>query len=112
MPTIPPISSRTERFVRFLRKRAWLVVGTTALLAAACGLAATRLELRTDFAELLPDQDPSVKELRRLQTRLPGYAALIVNIHSADRVANLAFADDLGLALAGFKDVALQGQRL
>src|SRR5262249_51074762 len=95
LPTIPPISSWTERYVRFLRKKAgWIVMGAV-LLCAASTLLAWRLDLRTDLAELLPNKDPSVQELRRLQARLPGVQALIVNVRSPNREANLQFADRL-----------------
>src|SRR5215475_11738819 len=89
LPTIPPISSWTERYVRFLRKKAgWIVVGAF-LLCGASTLLAWKLDLRTDLAELLPNKDPSVQELRRLQSRLPGLQALIVNVRSPSRAANL-----------------------
>ena len=95
LPTIPPISSWTERYVRFLRKKAgWIVIGA-ALLCAASTLLAWKLDLRTDLAELLPNKDPSVQELRRLQARLPGLQALIVNVRSPNRAANLQFAQTL-----------------
>src|SRR5262249_53799892 len=90
---------RPGRFVGFLRKRAWLVVGGAALLCTASTLLATKLQLKTDLAELLPTADPSVKELRRLQGRLPGMQALIVNVHSPDRTQNVRFADDLAARL-------------
>jgi len=83
VPTIPPISSRTERFVRFLRKHAWPIVIGATLLCAASTLLATRLQLKTDLAELLPTADPSVRELRRLQAHLtklpPNLTAAQVN---------------------------------
>jgi predicted RND superfamily exporter protein len=95
LPTIPPISSWTERYVRFLRKRAGWIVISAVLLCAASTLLAWRLDLRTDLAELLPNKDPSVQELRRLQSRLPGLQALLVNIRSPNKTANLDFAQKL-----------------
>src|SRR5579863_78825 len=75
------------------------IVGGAALLCVVAGYFARRLELRTDFAELLSDRDPSVEELRRLQARLPGMAALIVDVQSPDAAANIRFADDLAARL-------------
>jgi predicted RND superfamily exporter protein len=71
--------------------------------AAAAGLGgvalATRLELRTDWAELLPQNEPSVKQMRLVQAKLPSMSALLVNISSPDRAANERFADALAAKL-------------
>ena len=99
MPTIPPITGRTDRFVRFVRHRARVILVMAVLAAALFGWRAAGLELRTDFAELLPSSDPSVAELRRVQARMPGFGALIVAIESPSREANLRLAGDVAAAL-------------
>jgi predicted RND superfamily exporter protein len=93
LPTIPPISGKTERYVRWLRRHAWVVVGAAVSLCVASTLLALKLQLRTDLAELLPNGDPGLQELRRMQLRMPSTSALIVNVHSPDRLANVRFAD-------------------
>lgn len=102
MLTSLKVISRSERYVDFLRRwAAWVVGGALLVCLVSAGLVA-QLQLKTDFAELLPSHDPSVKELRRIQTRLPGMEALIINIHSDDRAANVRFADDLVAKLRAF----------
>jgi uncharacterized membrane protein YdfJ with MMPL/SSD domain len=49
-----------------------------AVLAALGGWRATRLTLVTDFADLLPQNEPSVVELRRLVGRVPGMSRVLV----------------------------------
>src|SRR5579863_6970505 len=88
-----------ERFVAIQMAGArWFVLGA-GLVCVVSAFFASRLELRTDFAELLPSSDPSVKELRRLQARLPGMSALIINIQSPDPKANVELADELAARL-------------
>jgi predicted RND superfamily exporter protein len=88
-----------ERLVAIQMAGAWWFVLGACLVCVVSAFFASRLDLRTDFAELLPSGDPSVKELRRLQARLPGMSALIVNIQSPDPNANVEFADELAVAL-------------
>ncbi|HET6346610.1 MAG TPA: MMPL family transporter, partial [Myxococcota bacterium] len=114
--TSASVSQRAERFVGLLRRYAASIIVLTVLLCLGCAALMAQLQLKTDFAELLPSHDPSVQELRRLQAALPGSEVLIINIKSQDRAANMRFADDLvaklrtlpkelvGLAVANIKD--------
>ncbi|HEY7956473.1 MAG TPA: MMPL family transporter [Polyangia bacterium] len=61
------------------------------LFALALGLA-SRLELRTNAAELLPSKDPAVVELDRIARELDGTSVLQLAIESPDRAANLRLA--------------------
>jgi predicted RND superfamily exporter protein len=73
-------------------RRAWLVlaIGTAAGVAAA--IVASRLELRTSFAELLPSSDPAVVVLKENARRMHELGPLMVAIKSPDRAANLRYA--------------------
>jgi hypothetical protein len=73
----------------------WLLLAAGAAALAGCIALAARLELRSNFAELLPSGDPAVVELTRLDARLPPTAVLQVAIESPDRAANRRFARDL-----------------
>jgi predicted RND superfamily exporter protein len=75
-----------------------ILVGA-AVLALVGAAFASRLKLRTDWAELLPQDEPSVRAIRHATQRMPGMAALIVNVYSPDRAANERFADDLAARL-------------
>jgi hypothetical protein len=68
-------------------RRPWSVL--TACLALSIGMAflATRLSLKTEFAELLPDGQPSVIELRRVLARTTGIAQVFVVLEGDDPAA-------------------------
>jgi predicted RND superfamily exporter protein len=72
-----------------------LVLLFATMVALGCAGLASRLELRTNFAELLPSKDPAVQELQRLSTRIGGTSILQIAIESPDRDANLRFASAL-----------------
>src|SRR5512145_2747953 len=66
-----------------------------ALTLVPAGFLASRLELRTGFGELLPDDKPSVVELRKLGERLRTASTLIVVAEADDRGLLKRFVDEL-----------------
>jgi predicted RND superfamily exporter protein len=70
-----------------------------AVMLVALGFA-SRLELHTDFAELLPDNHPAVLALRRIAGRQKSATNLVMLIHSPSATADHAFADALAPKLA------------
>jgi hypothetical protein len=56
---------------------------------------ATRLQLKTAFAELLPSNDPGVVALSRTQKRMGDLSLLLIGIRSPDPDANLRYAEAL-----------------
>jgi len=62
--------------------RPWLlvIIATVSLLPTAW--AASRLELKMDLSELLPDSKESVIEMRRASKRLAGNATLSIIVHA------------------------------
>ena len=73
-------------------KRTWLVLVVATLVGAGASVVASRLELRTSFAELLPDSDPAVLVLKKNAKRMHELGPLMVAIKSPDRSANLRYA--------------------
>jgi len=69
-----------------------VVLAVALAFTAAAAALASRLELRTNFAELLPSRDPAVAELERLSKRVGATAILQIAVESPDREANLRFA--------------------
>jgi len=65
-----------------------------ALFIAGVALA-SRLELRTAFSELLPNDDPGVVTLAKTQKRMGDLSLLLIGISSPDREANLRYAEIL-----------------
>ena len=92
---VPPSHSRISRYHSWITRRPVLVlVGAVVIGALAAGLA-TRLKLKTSFAELLPSNDPGVVALTRTQARLGDLSLLLIGIRSPDREANLRYAEAL-----------------
>ncbi len=87
--------SRLDAYFERLWRRPRAVLVAALLVTAGAGALASRLELRTNVAELLPSQDPAVIELERLGRSLDATAVLQIAIESPDRAANLRLADDL-----------------
>jgi uncharacterized protein len=87
--------SRTDAWLDLIWRRHRLVLAVAAVLTIGCALLATRLELRTNVAELLPSKDPAVEELQYLSSRIGGTSILEIAIESPDRDANLRLAGAL-----------------
>jgi hypothetical protein len=87
--------SGTDAWLDLVWRRHRLVLALAALVTLACAALATRLELRTNVAELLPSKDPAVEELQNLSKRVGGTSILQVAIESPDRDANLRLAGAL-----------------
>ncbi len=60
---------------------------------------ATKLELRSDFLELLPRDSPGFKAFEHQLGRVGGSATFLVVVESPDRKANEKFVDDLSAEL-------------
>lgn len=84
-----------ERWVAFSIRRTWWVIGIGTVAFWVSAYFASRLDLRSDFIELLPTDSPSVKSLDHLKERVASYATLTVAIESPDLGASQRFADDL-----------------
>ena len=82
----------TDAWLDLVWKRHRLVLAVAALVTLAFAGLATRLELRTNVAELLPSKDPAVEELQYMSSRIGGTSILQIAIESPDRDANLRLA--------------------
>jgi predicted RND superfamily exporter protein len=83
------------RYVRALgRYDLAICVAALVLFVAALG-AASRLRLRSDFRELLPQDDPELKLLQQIGDRIGARSTLVIAIEGPDPGANERFADAL-----------------
>lgn len=82
-------------YVGWLDRHAVLVLVVAAVLTALGGWSASRFQLKTDFAELLPQDEPSVKDLDRAKARMGGLSNMIVAVEGDDRQACHRLVDDL-----------------
>lgn len=82
-------------YVRWLDRHAVLVLLVAGILTALGGWSASRFQLKTDFAELLPQDEPSVIDLDRAKARMGGLSNLIVAVEGKDQRACHRLVDDL-----------------
>jgi predicted RND superfamily exporter protein len=83
------------RLVDFGGRFPFLVLGGALMLMIASWAYASKLELRSDFLELLPRDSPGFKAFEHQLGRVGGGATLIVIAESPDRAANERFIDTL-----------------
>jgi uncharacterized protein len=86
------VRSGTDALLDFVWRRHRLVLALAALVGIAGVALASRLELRTNVAELLPSKDPAVAQLQYMSSRVGGTSILQIAIESPDRAANLRLA--------------------
>jgi hypothetical protein len=87
-------------YVGFADRHNLPLLGALFLLMVVTLGFASRLELHTDLAELLPDKHPAVLALRRIAGRQKSATNLVMLIHSPSAEANHKFADALAPRLA------------
>jgi predicted RND superfamily exporter protein len=90
-----------ERLARAQIARPWLFVLMTLAVTIASGLLSSRLQLRTRFDQLLPEDRPSVVELKRLQDNVPAGSHVFVVIEGGDVTAQRSLGDELVSHLRG-----------
>ena len=83
------------RYVDWCDRSRYRIIVAWVLLLAGGVLLARNLELRTSFAELLPNDDPGVVALNKTQERMGDMSLLLVGIRSPDHQANLRYAQTL-----------------
>src|SRR6478609_5479685 len=79
--------------VQVARPYVILVLSLLSIIPAA--VIVRRLEIRTGFSELLPDDTPSVVEMRRVSARLSSMSLLAVTAESKDTALLKRFVDEL-----------------
>ncbi len=93
------MSSRFDQladgYASFLRRRYPWVLLAGLLLTGLGAWSASRFELKTDFAELLPQDEPSIRDLNRAKERMGGLSNMAVTVEGDDPQANRRFVDAL-----------------
>jgi uncharacterized protein len=84
-----------KRYLRFLGQHDLAICGAALVLFVLALWTATRLQLRTDFRELLPQQDPELKLLQQIGDRVGPRSTLVIAVEGPDPHANERFADAL-----------------
>jgi predicted RND superfamily exporter protein len=86
--------------VAWLERRPWSILAVTlAILAGSIYLVAFHLPLRADFSYLLPQDAPSVRDLRKLEERLDAKDTALVLVVGPDATTRAAAAVDVAAGL-------------
>jgi hypothetical protein len=89
-----------ERLSDLQIRRPWAPLLLVAAITCVMGLFASRLELKTRYDALLPDSQPSVKELRRVEVRTATAQTVLILLEGPDRTALRAMGDVVVTRLA------------
>ena len=82
-----------ERYTRWAVHNPWTVLAVGLATCIAAALAAQRLRVSSDLAALLPDDTPSVANLRLAADRLGSTDLLYIAVQSPDSAANRRYLD-------------------
>ena len=88
-----------ERLIAWQLRRPVAALVFVAAVTAVFGVLASRLTLRTRYDALLPDDSPSVQELRRLERRASAAQTVLVVLEGPDRDALRGLGDAVVAAL-------------
>jgi uncharacterized protein len=88
-----------ERLSDVQIRRPWLPILIVAAITAAFAVFASRLELKTRYDALLPQDVASVRELHRVEARTAGAQTVLILLEGHDRMALRAMGDALVPAL-------------
>jgi len=89
------IERMLTRLVAIQVARPYLILTLALLSIIPAGALVRRLEIKTGFSELLPDDTPSVVEMRRVSGRLSSMSLLAVTAESKDTALLKRFVDEL-----------------
>ncbi len=91
-----------EKWARIIFKYPIRIAIIAFLIALSGGFLASKIKIKSNFADLLPDHSPSVIDLKRINSRVGGMGELIVSISGKNLKAMQRFADDLVEKLAKY----------
>ena len=92
---VKSIERLLARLVSVQVARPYLILVLALLTVLPAAALVRRLELKTGFSELLPDDTPSVVEMRRVSGRLSSMSLLAVTAESKDTALLERFVDEL-----------------
>ena len=92
-PDLPPES--TPRYAGFVVRNRWLILLVTLVLVALGSWRTSKLRLKTDMVELLPEKHPAVVVMREMAKRISSISNVVVVVQSPSPDANKKYVDDL-----------------
>lgn len=88
-----------QRYTAFVSRRRGMILAAGVGVLVVGAFLAVRLQLRSEFSELLPAQAVSVAELRRVEQRMGGLSSIYVLIEGGDWKERQGFTEEVVAAL-------------
>src|SRR5688572_14365060 len=96
MPSVSKANHAARRYVGWLQRRAAAILVASALVQGlATYLCLYQLPLHADFASLLPQNAPSVRDLHRLEQRVRSQDTILALVVAPDPAQRAALAAEL-----------------
>ena len=100
--------SWARRYFTFLQKHSLAFHGLLIVLTIIAAICTSRLSLKTNFSELLPEKLPSVQNIKLASQRVGGTGVLLIGIKSPNFAANKKFTEDLAVKLKTLEGTKLR----
>jgi predicted RND superfamily exporter protein len=97
-----------DKYFDFLLRRQKIIHVILIVITALSVYAASKLQLKTNFSELLPQQLPSVQQLKVATERLGGTGLLLIGVESPNYAANRKFVEELAKRLQPWEGKTLR----
>ncbi len=96
-----PAAFSLSRYCRWLRRRYGQILFVSLILSLVGGYYSVKLfaNLRTDLEELLPENAPSIRDMKSIMGRVGALNHLSIVVESKDQVASLRFVKDVSARL-------------
>ncbi len=105
---MPFLERKISDFVRWSIKYPKFVLLLGALLTLISLLAIQRLQIRTNFSDLLPEDNPVVQQAKTLEKTVGGASFIVVAVETQSPEAAVRFLGDLKTRLAAHPDFQLR----
>lgn len=96
---------KVEKLARFITNHSAAILVFFTLATVALIPVASKLQLRANFLDLLPETHPSIKNLKELTSHVGGTGFVIAVIESSDEKTSVEAARKFGEAAGSFKQV-------
>lgn len=93
------MEKRISRYTSFILKYSPLIILLSLLLSVIGFLGVIRLDLKSDFSSLLPQDYESVKLLKEISRKVGGLGMLNIGIETDDLTAGKRFVEDISLVI-------------
>lgn len=96
--------SWARMLARLAARRPWVILVVVGIVTVGAGVRSSRLEMRMNWADLLPDGNPAVEGYREIQTRFGDASGIVVALEG-ERDSIVAMAEELAPRLEALESL-------